>query len=521
MAIPNGQINAGDVVTTFGSRKFHIRRDFTVDDLIVLADSHYAIATNYDILYDYYKGNHIAIQNRQFDDTNKPNNRVVHNFPKLIVDTSVAYLTGEPIAYSGDDKTIEAIRKVLDGDFIDDLNTEEAKFSSIFGHCFEIAWINRQGKLRFKVVSPKNCFIIHSMDLDEEPLAAVYYNQFLDPQGKGYTRIYEVFTKDEKWSFTTETDDKPDSKVRIKNFDSNPNALKTFPVTELVANEERIGDFEAQISLIDAYNLAVSDSVNDIAYWNDAYLWLQGFDISEDGTAIANMKNDKVIVTDENGEVKFVTKNVNDKHLENIKDRAREDIFSLSQTPDLASTNFTAASGVSMRSRTQPLENKTSIKESKFKKLLRKRFKIVCEYLKINKEAGANELKPEEVVPVFVRNLPQSYSELADMALKMKDTMSDETILAQFPFITNPSLEVKKADAQRKKRMDQAGTGFNVPQLMGAAARSAGVPDGSPATNRLDNNPQKNQGITTTDPQAAKAQEKARNKAPIQQPKAK
>ncbi|OPX53880.1 phage portal protein, partial [Oceanospirillum multiglobuliferum] len=138
------------------------------------------------------------------------------------------------------------------------------------------------GKLRFKVVSPKNCFIVHSMDLDEEPLAAVYYNQFLDPQGKGYTRIYEVFTKDEKWSFTTETDDKPDSKVRIKNFDSNPNALKTFPVTELVANEERIGDFEAQISLIDAYNLAVSDSVNDIAYWNDAYLWLQGFDISED-----------------------------------------------------------------------------------------------------------------------------------------------------------------------------------------------------------------------------------------------
>lgn len=521
MAIPNGQINAGDIITTMGARKFHVRRDFTVEDLLDLTDSHYAIATNYDILYDYYKGNHFAIQNRQFDDTNKPNNRVVHNFPKLIVDTSVAYLTGEPIAYSGDEKTITAIRNILDGDFIDDLNTEEAKFSSIFGHCFEIAWINSEGKLRFKVVSPKNCFIVYSMDLDEEPLAAVYYNQFLDPQGKGFTRIYEVFTKDSKWSFSTETQTKPENSTKVKGFKETPNALKMFPVTELVANEERLGDFEAQISLIDAYNLAVSDSVNDIAYWNDAYLWLQGFDISDDGTAIANMKNDKVIVTDENGQVQFITKNVNDKHLENIKDRAREDIFSLSQTPDLASTNFTAASGVSMRSRTQPLENKTSIKESKFKKLLRKRFKIVCEYLKLRKEAGSTDLKPEEVVPVFVRNLPQSYSELADMALKMKDTMSDETILAQFPFITNPAEEVKNADVQRKKRIEQAGTGFGVPKLLGAAAQSAGVPDGSPTTDKLNNDPQKNQGITTTDPKAAKAQEKARNKAPIQQPKAK
>lgn len=500
MAIPNGQINSGDIVTTLAKRKFHVRRDFEIEDLIALADSHYGMATNYELLYDYYKGNHFAIQNRTFDDTNKPNNRVVHNFPKLIVDTSVAYLVGEPVTYAGDEATIKAMEPIFKKNFIDDLNSEEAKFASIFGHCFEIAFINGDGELELKVVSPKNCFMVYSMDLEEAPLAAVYYNQFLAPDGSGFTRVYEVFTENSKWSFTTEKLAKANSTPSIHQFTEVPNALRKFPVFELVANEERLGDFEAQISLVDAYNLAVSDSVNDIAYWNDAYLWLQGFDISEDGSAISNMKNDKVIVTDENGNVKFVTKDVNDKHIENIKDRAKEDIFSLSQTPDLASPSFTAASGVAMRARSQPLENKTAIKESKFKKLLQHRFELICEYLKISKPTAGSSLSPENVEGVFVRNLPQSYSELADMALKMKDTMSDETILAQFPFVTNPANEVKKADSQRKKRIKDSGTAFGVPNLGASKA--------------LNNDPSKNVGISTTSGETvAKGQEKARNQS--------
>ncbi|MGZ7212339.1 phage portal protein, partial [Streptococcus pyogenes] len=51
------------------------------------------------------------------------------------------------------------------------------------------------------------------------------------------------------------------------------------------------------------------------------------------------------------------------------------------------------------------------------------------------------------------RNLPQSFSELADMAVKLRDILPDETIIAQFPFITDPESEVKKANEQRKERM--------------------------------------------------------------------
>lgn len=508
MAIPNGQTNAGDIITTDIKRKHFIRRNYELSELITLAEFHSRSSFAYEILYDYYKGNHVAIRNRTFDDTNKPNSKIVHNFPKLLVDTSTAYLAGEPITESGDEHTIKAMSDVMKQNYATDVNSEEVKLSGIFGHCFEIHWIDRHKNHRFKAVSPMNCLIAYSADLDEEPLAAIYYNTVISDITGNQIRTYEIYTEDAIYKFSTDDEKAVYREIpevlEVKDLVKLPNLFKKFPVLEIIANEERLGDFEAQLSLIDAYNLAVSDSVNDIAYWNDAYLWLQGFDLSSDSDSIANMKNDRVIVTDDNGEVKFITKDVNDKHIENIKNRAKLDIFSLSQTPDLVSKDFTAASGQALKAATQPLENKSAVKEAKFRKALAKRYELICSFLELmNKEKN---LKPQDVSPVFVRNLPQSYSELADMAVKLRDMLPDETIINQFPWITDATLEVQKADAQRQKRADIALKNFKQTSMVqGASTASA---------NKLDKNPANTSTITTQDPVAAKEQEKALQKKP-------
>lgn len=508
MAIPNGQINAGDIITTNIRRKHFIRRNYDIRELVTLAEMHSRSSSAYGVLYDYYKGNHIAIQSRTFDDANKPNSKIVHNFPKLLVDTSTAYLAGEPITESGDEKTIKAMQPVMKENYVTDVNSEEIKLSGIFGHCFEIHWIDRNNKHRFKAVSPMNCLIAYSADLDEEPLAAIYYNTVISDITGHVIRTYEIYTEDKILKFST--DDEIDvykeipEVLDIRGYEEHPNLLKKFPVLEIIANEERLGDFEAQLSLIDAYNLAVSDSVNDIAYWNDAYLWLQGFDLSADSDSISNMKNDRVIVTDDTGNVKFITKDVNDKHIENIKNRAKLDIFSLSQTPDLVSKDFTAASGQALKAATQPLENKSAVKESKFRKVLAKRYELICSYLELMSKE--KDLKPNEVTPVFVRNLPQSYAELADMAVKLRDMLPDETIINQFPWITDARQEVEKADAQRQKRADIALQNFKQTSAVQGASTAA--------ANKLDKNPANTSTITTTDPVAAKEQEKAIQKKP-------
>lgn len=500
MAIPKGQMDAGVINTTRQLRKYYMSEPFNIDSFISLATSHATQIADYEILMDYYRGNHIAIQRRQFDDTNKPNNRVVHNFPKAIVDASTAHLVGEAVSYSGHEATIEAMLPILKANFVDDVNMEESKLAAIMGHCFEIGWMKdvegeEKAQWMFKQVSARNCFIAYSMDLEERPLAAIHYNNFTDVLTGGSVRVYEVYTKDKVYKFSSNTtkDGEELTQGSVRIYD---NLLGMFQVTEILANEERLGDFEGQISLIDAYNLAVSDSINDINYWNDAYLWLQGFDLTSDDD-VAAMKNDRIIITDDHGNIQFVTKDVNDAHIENIKNRAKEDIFTFSFTPDMMSKDFAGSTAVAMEVRSTPLFNKTAIKEAKMRKSMQQRFKLICKYLEVTGQAKEGTLKPLEVEPVFIRNTPQAFTELADMAVKMRDIMSDETILNQFPFVKNAMEEMDRVKKERKDRVAQ------------------GLPENGVAQNmlsklKLDNNPANNTQ-TTVDPVAAKAQETAKN----------
>ena len=48
------------------------------------------------------------------------------------------------------------------------------------------------------------------------------------------------------------------------------------PINFYFNNEEEIGDFETVLSEIDAYDKLESDNINEVEYFNDAYLALYG-----------------------------------------------------------------------------------------------------------------------------------------------------------------------------------------------------------------------------------------------------
>ena len=297
-------------------------------------------------------------------------------------------------------------------------------------------------------------------------------------------------------------------------FETFPNLIGEFPVNEIIANEERLGDFEDVIPLMDAYNLMVSDNANDVAYWNDAYMLLSGYEETDDDD-IANMKNDKVIVTSEGGDVKFITKDVNDKHIQNNLDRLLQDIFVISQTPNLGSDKYNAQSGVAMNNKSQPLENKTATKESKFTKALDKRHRMICRYLE--RTERAKDLKPMDVEPVYVRNLPKSYSEIADLAVKVRGLLPDELIASQFPFVSDAKEAVEAARKEQVERMKQD---VEINSTATTAITPAATMQEQASKVNL-NKDQKFNGATTSDPVALKEQEKAKSKETLKQPKAK
>ena len=210
-----------------------------------------------------------------------------------------------------------------------------AKYCAEFGHGFEVFWYdNLTSELRFKQVSPEHMIMCYSPDIDEVEQCAIYYRPFKDAVTQEVHYKITVYTNTFTYEFTGSLTGQitPIGEPQEHFFGR-------VPVVEYIANEDRLGDFEPVLSLVDAYNVACADSVNDINYLNDAYLLLKNLSTTE-SDEINEMKNNRVMLVDGDGDASWLVKNINDLHIENIKKRLVEDIHKFSMTPNISDEKF-------------------------------------------------------------------------------------------------------------------------------------------------------------------------------------
>ncbi|MGX5859391.1 phage portal protein [Streptococcus sanguinis] len=92
----------------------------------------------------------------------KPDNRLVINYAKYIVDTFSGYQIGVPVKVTHDDDNvaefISDFRKLND---MEDSEFELAKLADVFGHAFLYVYQDEAGNTRTTYNSPINMFIVH------------------------------------------------------------------------------------------------------------------------------------------------------------------------------------------------------------------------------------------------------------------------------------------------------------------------------------------------------------------------
>lgn len=428
-------------------RKYHLPREFSTNELLDQVKIFISHQYQYEVLENYYIGKQ-DILNRAMNDASKPNNKVVNNFAKLIVDTNASYFMGKPVTYIGENPdTVKEIMRWLDINDAHDTDAELAKLCSMMGHAFEFHWINKDGEHKFKYASAKNVLAIYSADLDEDLLAVVNIGCYKDL--KTNSNIYQLEIYDDKSITRMKGSFESGSYSDWIISETKAHPFGEVPAIEYIANDERQGDFESIMTQIDAYDQVVSDSVNDVEYWNDAYLLLRDLQATtiED---IQQMKENRVLMVDGTGDAQFITRDVKDTHIENIKNRLVQDIHKHSQTPNLSDEQFaTNLSGTAIRYKLLSLENRTSTRERKFTKSFMKRLRLAFTTLNLKGQELINDIKP-----VFVRNLPANVVELADMAIKLKDIVSDETLRSQLPFVSDLEKERELIAQQQLEKLE-------------------------------------------------------------------
>lgn len=390
---------------------------------------------------NYYDGIQ-AILNKSYSDPTKPCSRTVINYCKNIVDSYCGYLAtpGYISYYSQDD--IDGIMNILR---YNDYQAEDSDFlldALVYGTAAELMYIDSEGKTRFRLINPTQCFGIYDDSLTGDLMYFVrmYKANDWDNSDLYYVDVYSDYnvrhyTMSGMSGYLTFKSEEPHY------FSQCPANIFTLP------DEKSI--FDCIISQQDSVNELLSSEIDDYSAFCDAYLCITGADAEADDIEI--MKENRVIILPEGAIASWLTKNANDAQVENMLKRIHDSIYRIAQCPDFSSETFVGgvSSGVAIRYRLTGMENRAGIIEGRMKKALQRRIEIICGIasLKLGEEVF------RDIQIDFKRNIPEDTAATVDMITKLKGTVSDKTLITQLDFVNDADMEMEALKEQKSLNM--------------------------------------------------------------------
>ena len=401
----------------------------------------------YQKLERYYVGDHDILHSERTDKTGG-DNRIVNNMARYITDTATGYFLGQPVVYSSENEEyLQTIQDIFDYNDEQDHNTELGKQCSIKGDCFEMVYLDEDGRIRLGLVFPENLILFYETESEfTSPLAAIRMVRGMDKNGNILLRV-------EFWTWTRV--------IYLQSFNGGvlevtgwkEHYWNDVPFCEYVNNRERIGDFEGVLSEIDAYNRVQSNTANYFQYNDDAILKVTRLG-DVDSKDIAQMKRERAVILEDGGDVGWILKTVDDTALENYKNRLREDIHLGANVPNMTDEAFGGnLSGVAVSYKLWGLEQICAIKERKFKRALQRRIELITHVLNL---LGHN-YDYRDLDMQFRRNKPQNILEQSQIIGNPSSMLPKETLLQLLPFVDNPKEELEKLEEEKQEGVESFG----------------------------------------------------------------
>lgn len=414
-------------------------RELTPDLILELVEEYKATeVARLEMLQDYYDGK-TKITEREME-SGKPNNKTVLNYPAYIVDMITGYFIGVPIAYtSQESELLDEIQDIFNLNDEQDENSELATIMGTKGVAYELVYADEDANVRFNELDPAATFIV--------------YDNSIIPRARFGIRFYtldeedyiELYTSDLIVKYQKEDDD-------LMEVDSQEHYFGGVPIVPYYNNKQRTSDFEKVISLIDAMETANSNSINDLEYFSDAYMYLVNM-LGTDEEDIRDIRENKVILLDDAGEAGFLVKPSNNKDSEDVKDRLNQMIHKFARVPDMSDENFAAnASGVAMAYKHFGLDQLVASKERKFQTGIYKRLELIINF--INTKLGTEKYIAEDIKLSFSRNKPVNEKENAEIAKLLQGMVSDQTALSYLTMVEDPQDELERIENEKEAYPD-------------------------------------------------------------------
>ena len=386
--------------------------------------------------YDYYRGKQ-PILSKEATDAGKPCNKIVCNFVESIVNTYEGYALGNPVAYTSD-VNIEPLMECLNYNDVADEDSEFFRTALIYGIAPEICYLDEEARVRFKTLDPREVIPVYENTLNGDLLYAIRIWE--EALADGTTPDYFCQVYDNEVVRTYKTNNMYTSFTLME---EKKHFFNQVPVTFFSLNTEERGIADSIFSLQDAYNSLVSDSIDDWDSFCDAYLVLKG--MTADAEDLEDMKHKRALIMDSDASAEYLIKNTQTTEIEHLLSTVEEKVRELASCPNFNNETFGTSSGIAIRYRMMAMENKTAAILNNFRKALQRRIELLADVeALISGEQAWRDIQIE-----FTRNLPTDLSDTVTAVNQLRGLVSEETLLAQLPFIDNVEEELERISKER------------------------------------------------------------------------
>ncbi|GAK32008.1 phage portal protein [Weissella oryzae SG25] len=440
----------------------------------------------------YYKGDNNIKYRKSDRDKNRADNRISSDWGKYVATFMQGFILGNPVQYQNeDDALIEKIETFGSQNNEDYHNGLIETDLSIYGRAYELIYIGPDGKEHLAKLQPEQTFVVYDGTIESNSLFGVRFYQVAYSQTnvKGFVEIY---TPDNVFYFEGDESITSMSFVREE-----PLFLGAVPINEYSNNEERMGDYEAVLDIIDAYDLSQSELANFQQDMNDAYLTIIGnpitgtnkseYQTDSDGNIVLDDNGDPILADNSEGDVleqmlkarMLILDNNNDPNgpnpnafylkkeydsagAEAYKKRLVADILRFTFTPDTNDENFAGTqSGEAMKYKLMGNDNLAKTKQRLLIKGFMRRLRLLGNSWGIkNSVSTATKIdslydKLNETTIKFTPNIPQNDEERISQLKQLFGVISDETLFALLSSFTGVDAddEMQRLKEQKEDSM--------------------------------------------------------------------
>ncbi len=414
----------------------------------------------------YRKENDIRFSKEKKEEENAENplrtadNKIPSNFYKLLVNQKTAYAFTEKVTFDTGNKGLnELISRTLGDAF-----QKKCKSLCVQASNASVGWLHywkgEDGGFHYAVVDSKQIIPVWTRDLEKELLAVLrVYSMIDDEDGMEYL-VYEYWTDTQCESFRRRLDSSFDALEYFNQYlviDMDTGTEEYQPVYEHKSgevpfiffnnNDEGMNDLKDIKELIDAYDKVFSGFLNDLEDIQELIFIITNYGGDSDNALeiLQEMKSKKIINVESEGAddksgISTLAIEIPVEARKEMLTITRKAIFEQGMGIDPDPQNFGNSSGVALKYLYSLLELKVGFMETEFRISFNRLVRAILRFY------GRTSEKLEQR---WTRTSVTNDSELADIAQKSKNVISDETIVRNHPWVENTELELERLKEQR------------------------------------------------------------------------